>query len=114
MAEENNMSEVVSEIKNATEEDIKEVVEKWFEKTRMDGMRLGAQFIAAGCWGAIQKNLNKPNPSLRDHKRCIEDIRKIIAVQLHKKNESEETNATEVVEDTTDDGATEEDNHADS
>jgi hypothetical protein len=104
MAEKNNMSEVVSEIKNATEEDIKEVVEKWFEKTRTDGMRLGAQFIAAGCWGAIQKNLSKPNPSLRDHKRCIEDIRKIIAVQLYKKNES---NATEVVEDTTDDGAVE-------
>ena len=111
MAEENNMSEVVSELQSATEEEIKEVVEKWFEKTRMDGMRLGAQFIAAGCWGAIQKNLSKQNPSLRDYKRCIEDIRKIIAVQLHKQNES---NATEVVEDTTDDGATEENSNTDS
>ena len=44
MAEENNMFEVISELKNATEEDIKETIEKWFEKTRTDGMRIGAQF----------------------------------------------------------------------
>lgn len=114
MAEENNMSEVISEIQNATEEDLKQIIEQWFEKTRMDGMRLGAQFIAAGCWGALQKNLSKPSPSLRDYKRCIEDIRKIIAVQLHNNTGLEDASATEVVEDATDDGATEEDNHANS
>ena len=110
MAEENNMSEVISEIKNASEEDIKKVIENWFEKTRTDGMRLGAQFIAAGCWGAIQKNLNKPNPSLRDYKRCIEDIRKIIAVQLSKQN----TKTNEVTEEKVDDGATEQNDNTNS
>lgn len=111
MAEENNMSEVISEIKNATEEDIKKVVENWFEKTRTDGMRLGARFIAAGCWGAIQKNLSKPSPSLRDYKRCIEDIRKIIAVQLTKQNDSEEV---KVVEENVNDGTTEQNDDSNS
>lgn len=114
MAEENNMSEVISEIKNATEEDIKEVVEKWFEKTRTDGMRLGAQFIAAGCFGAIQKNLNKAKPSLRDYERCIKDIRKIIAVQLSKQNNSEKTTTNEVVEENTNDGTAEQNDNSNS
>lgn len=114
MAEENNMSEVVSELKSATEEEIKQVVEKWFEKTRMDGMKLGARFVAAGCFGAIQKNLNKPSPSLRDYKRCIEDIRKIIAVQMTKQNDSAEIKPNESVEETIDDGAADQNDNANS
>lgn len=107
MAEENNMSEVISEIKSATEEEIREVIEKWFRKTRTDGMKLGAQLIAAGCFGAIQTNLNKTKPSLRDYERCIKDIRKIIAVQLTKQNDSEEVKADEVTEEISNDGTTE-------
>lgn len=103
MAETNNMSEVIAEIKNATEEDIREVVEGWFERTRTDAMRLGAKFIAAGVFGAIQKNLNKAKPSFRDYERCIKDIRKIIAVQLAKQNDSEKVETNEVVEETIDD-----------
>ena len=105
MAEENNMSEVISEIKNATEEDIRQVVERWFEKTRLDGMKLGARFIAAGCFGAIQKHVNKPKPSLRDYERCIKDIRKIIAVQMTQQNDSAEAKPNEAVEEMVDDGA---------
>ena len=89
MEHENNMAEIASELKNATEEEITEVVQKWFEQTRTDGMKLGAKFIAAGVFGAIQKHLNKQNPSLRDYERCMKDIRKIIAVQLTKQNETE-------------------------
>lgn len=95
MEHENNMAEIASELKNATEEEITEVVQKWLEQTRTDGMKLGAKFIAAGVFGAIQKHLNKQNPSLRDYERCMKDIRKIIAVQLTKQNETEEVTKQE-------------------
>lgn len=114
MAEENNMSEVISEIKNATENNIKKVVGDWFERTRTDGMKLGAKFIAAGVFGAIQKNLNKTKPSLRDYERCIKDIRKIIAVQLTKQNDLAGVETNEVVEETIDDGATEQNDNTNS
>ena len=107
MAEEVKMSEVIDEIRNATEEEITEVIEDWFRKTRTDGMKLGAQFIAAGCFGAIQANLNKAKPSLRDYERCIKDIRKIIAVQLTKKDKTEEVDTNEVVEEVANDGTAE-------
>lgn len=95
MEHENNMAEIASELKNATEEEITEVAQKWFEQTRTDGMKLGAKFIAAGVFGAIHKHLNKQNPSLRDYERCMKDIRKIIAVQLTKQNETEEVTKQE-------------------
>ena len=86
MAEEINMQEVVSEIKGATEDEIREVIEGWFQKTRTEGMKVGAKFISAGVFGAIQKHLNTTNPSLRSYERCLKDIRKIISVQLTEKN----------------------------
>ena len=103
MEHENNMQEIASELKNATYDEIDEVVKKWFDKTRTEGMKLGEKVIAAGIFGALQKHLNKQSPSLRDHERCIRDIRKIIAVQLAKQNDAEET----VTEEATNDGTTE-------
>ena len=58
--EETNMSEVISEIKNADEDSLREVVEGWFERTRTDGLKIGARFIAAAVMGKIDKHLNKP------------------------------------------------------
>lgn len=107
VTEEVNMSEVVDEIKNANEEELRKFIEGWYERTRTDGMRLGAKFIAAGVFGAIQANLNKPRPSLRDYERCIKDIRKIVAVQLTKQNDSEETKTEEVTEEVVNDGTAE-------
>ena len=107
MAEDVKMSEVIDEIKNATEEEITEVIEDWFRKTRTDGMKLGAQFIAAGVMGAIRANLNKARPSLRDYERTIKDISKIIAVQLKPKNNSEKVDANEAVEEVANDGTAE-------
>lgn len=92
MAEEVKMSEVVDEIKNATEDELQKLIETWFERTRTDGMKLGAKYVALGIFGAIQKNLNKPKPSLRDYERCIKDIRKIISVPIAKQNEVSENN----------------------
>lgn len=103
MEENKNVSEAVSEIRNATEEDLLETINKWFESTRTDGMKIGAKFIAAAVMGKIQKHLGKPGKSsLRDYERCIADIKKILAVQLTQQNDSEE-----VVEEKTNDGTAE-------
>lgn len=114
MAEEVNMSEVVEEVRNASEEELKSFIESWYERTRTDGMRIGAKLIAAGVFGAMQKNLSKPKPSLRDYERCMKDIRKILAVQLAKQNELEDAETDEVVEEVTNDGTAEQTDNTDS
>ena len=90
--DENTISKAVEEVRGADEEKLKEVIEHWFETTRTDGMRLGAYYISMGVYAAIQKNLSKVGKtSLRDYKRAIDDIMKIVAVQLKtEQNDSEE------------------------
>lgn len=88
MSENTNMSEVVSEIKNATEEELREVIEKWFNTTRTSGMKIGAQYMSAAIFGVIKKHLKKTSaPSLRDYKRCVDEIVGIISVQLAEQND---------------------------
>lgn len=102
MAEEVNISEVVSEVKNATEDELRQVIEKWFESTRTQGMKIGAKYISAGIFGIIQKHLKKASkPSLRDYQRCTDEIIKIISVQLTEQNNSEKQN--DVVEEISND-----------
>lgn len=89
MEEETNMKDVVQEIKEASEEDLKKVIEDWFESTRTAGMKIGAQYISAGIFGVIQKHIKKKaKPSLRDYQRCMDEIIKIISVQLAQQNDS--------------------------
>lgn len=89
MAEE-NIQEVVKEIKTSDEEALQKVVEDWFERTRVQGMRIGAQYISAAVFGIVEKNIKKKTkPSLRDYKRMTEEIIKIISVQLKQQNDSE-------------------------
>jgi hypothetical protein len=95
MEENINMSEVVDEIKNADEESSKKVIENWFERTRTDGMRIGAYFVSAAVAGAIDKNLKDGmNSSRRDFERAIKRVLEIVSVQLKQKetqqNDSEE------------------------
>lgn len=94
MEEENKViNEAVAELKDADEAKLKEVIEKWFESTRTDGLKIGAKFISAAVAGVIQKHLKKgKEPSRRDFERCINDIEKIIIVQLTQQNDSEENN----------------------
>lgn len=107
MEEKTNMSEVVSEIKGASEEQLREVIEKWFESTRTQGMRIGAQFISAAVYGAIEKNLKKGSQSsLRDYQRAIKRIIEIVSVQL-KQQETQQNDLEEVTEEVIDDGTTE-------
>ena len=90
MAEETNIKEAVKEIKESNEESLQKVIEDWFEKTRNQSIKIGAQYISAAIFGVIQKNIvKKAKPSLRDYKRMTEEIIKIISVQLKQQNDSE-------------------------
>lgn len=96
--EETKMSEVVDEIKGASEAELREVIEKWFESTRTQGMKIGAQFISAAVMGKFKRHLEKPGKtSLRDYERCVADIKKMLAVQLTQQNDSGEV-AEEIVD----------------
>lgn len=101
MAEETNIKEVVKEIKESNEESLQKVIEDWFEKTRNQSIKIGAQYISAAIFGVIQKNIvKKAKPSLRDYKRMTEEIIKIVSVQLRQQNteqndsEEKESNKT--------------------
>lgn len=99
MEEETNMKDVIQEIKEASEEDLKKVIEQWFESTRTAGMKIGAQYISAGIFGVIQKHIKKKaKPSLRDYQRCMDEIIKIISVQLTQQNDSKKV-VEEVIND---------------
>lgn len=90
MAEETNIKEAVEEIRASDKESLQKVIEDWFSRIRTDGMRIGAQYISAAIFGVIQKGISKnTKPSLRDYKRCINDIIKIISVQLTQQNDLE-------------------------
>ena len=85
-----NIKEAVKEIKESDEESLQKCIEDWFERTRISGMKIGAQYISAAIFGVIQKNIvKKAKPSLRDYKRMTEEIIKIISVQLKQQNNSE-------------------------
>ena len=90
MAEE-NIKEVIEEIKGADEETLRSTVEKWFESTRTAGLKIGAQYMSAAIFGIIQKHLKKKaKPSLRDYQRAVDEILNIVSVQLTRQNDSEE------------------------
>lgn len=101
MEENTNVAKAIEEIKGADEEQLKKVIEDWFESTRTAGMKVGATFIAAAVYGAIEKNLKKGlNSSLRDYQRAIKRIVEIVSVQL-KQDETQQNDLGEVVDDGT-------------
>ena len=85
-----NIKEVVKEIKESDEENLQKVIEDWFERTRTQGLKLGAQYISAAIFGVISKHTKKAGKvSLNDYKRMTAEIIKIISVQLTQQNDSE-------------------------
>ena len=103
MDKEINMSAVVDEIKNANEDELHQIISKWFEHTRTDGLKLGVKMVSLATLEIIKKHLKKTTkPSLRDYQRCIDEIVKTISVPLTEQNDSEE-----VTEETTNDGTAE-------
>ena len=93
-----NIKEVVKEIKESDEESLQKVIEDWFERTRILGMKIGAQYISAAIFGVIQKNIvKKAKPSLRDYKRMTEEIIKIVSVQLNQQNTEQNDSEVDTV-----------------
>lgn len=93
MDEQNKMiNDAVSELQGADEAKLKEVVEKWFENTRNNGIKIGAYYISAAIAGVMEKHLKKgKDASKRDFERCVRDIHQIVATQLNvQQNDSED------------------------
>ena len=83
MTEETNIKEVIEEIQNADEDTLKDTIEKWFESTRTQGLKIGASYISAAILRVIQKHITKKEkPSLRDYKRMTDEVLKIVSKQL--------------------------------
>ena len=81
--EENLITSAVEEIKGANEEQLKKMIEEWYETIHTQSMRIGAKYIAAGALGIINKHTKKAGKiSLRDYERCISELLKMISVQL--------------------------------
>lgn len=98
MEENKNISEAVSEIRNATEEELRELIEKRFESTRTDGMKIGAYFVSAAVAGAIEKNLKDGmKSSHRDFERAIKRVMEIVSVQLKQDETVQNDSTTEEV-----------------
>ena len=97
---EENIKEVIEEIKGADEDTLRSTVEKWFESTRNQGLKIGAQFMSAAIFSVIQKHTKKAGKvSLRDYERMTAEIAKIISVQLTEQNDSEDNAAEESTND---------------
>ena len=103
--EETKMSEVVAEVKNASEDDLRKIIEQHFEAVRIQGMKIGASYIAAAVMGAIEKNLKGGmNSSHRDFERAIKRVIEIVSVQLNQ-NETQQNDLG--TEETDNDGTAE-------
>ena len=95
---EENIKEIVEEIKASDEETLRKVIEDWFERTRTQGLKLGAQYVSAAIFGIISKHIiKKAKPSLRDYKRCIDEIIKIVSVQLNQQNTEQNDSEVDTV-----------------
>ena len=95
---ETNIQEAVKEIKESNEESLQKVIEDWFERTRNQSMKIGAQYISAAIFGVISKHIiKKAKPSLRDYKRCIDEIIKIVSVQLNQQNTEQNDSEVDTV-----------------
>ena len=93
-----NIKEAVKEIKESDEESLQKVIEDWFERTRNQSIKIGAQYISAAIFSVIQKNIVKrEKASLRDYKRMTEEIIKIVSVQLKQQDTQQNDSETDTV-----------------
>ena len=104
MEEQNKMiKQAVEELEGAGGAELEKVIKQWFERTRTDGLKIGAKYMSAAVVGVIEKHLKKTTkPSLRDYQRCVNEIIQIVSVQLKQNTEQNDL----VVEDNND-GTTE-------
>ena len=92
------ISKAAEEIKNTSEDKLKETIEAWYEQIHTQGLKTGASYISAAVFGVFQKHVGtKQNASLRDYKRMTDDIVRIVSVQLKRQNDEANNEATEEV-----------------
>ena len=93
MEEQNKMiKQAVEELKGADEAELEKVIKQWFERTRTDGLKIGAKYMSAAVAGVIEKHLKKTTkPSLRDYQRCVNEIIQIVSVQLKQNTEQNDS-----------------------
>ena len=92
MADEVNLLEVADEIKNKSDEELKKTIEQWYEKTRTQGLKLGARMICTAGTDILTKHIGKKDkPSLRDYKRATEELIHLFSVPI-KQAETEQNN----------------------
>lgn len=99
------MSEVIEEVRNASEEELRTVIEDHFGQMRTQGMKIGARYISVAIYEIIKKHIQKKTGakvSMRDYQRCVDEIIKVISVQLTQQNDLMEN-----AEDNSDDGTSE-------
>ena len=99
---EENIKEVIEEIKNVDEDTLRSTIEKWLESTRNQGIKMGAQYMSAAIFSVIQSHTTKAGKvSLNDYKRMTADIKRIVSVQLQntEQNDSEDSSADNLQED---------------
>jgi hypothetical protein len=98
--EQNNIDIITEKLKQTNDAEKMELaIKEWYEKIHTQSLKLGAKYISAAIMGAIQKHLHKEaKVTLRDYKRCMDDIIKIISVQLRKEEIAESAKEEEVVE----------------
>ena len=84
---------MIEEIKSAKDDELRSTIERWFEQTRNQGLKIGAAYISAAVVGVMEKHLKKgKDASKRDLERCVRDIYKIVSVQLTQQNDLEDYN----------------------
>lgn len=92
MADEVNLSEVANEIENKSDEELKKTIEQWYEKTRTQGLKLGARMICAAGIDILTKHIGKRDkPSLRDYERATEELIHLFSIPI-KQAETEQNN----------------------
>ena len=107
MEENTNMSDVIAEVQNAGEDELKKIIEQHFEVVRTQGMKIGAQLISAAVSVAIEKNLkNGSKSSLRDYQRAIKRIVEVVSVHLNQ-DATQQNDSKATVEEDANDGTAE-------
>jgi hypothetical protein len=91
---------LVEDLATITDDDkLKKTIEDWYEKTRTQGMKLGAQMICVAGEDILKKHLTKKSkPSLRDYERATAELIKLFSVplkQITEQNNSGESHGKE-------------------
>ena len=88
---------LANELKTIEDDELlKKTIEDWYEKTRTQGMKLGARMICLAGEAILKKHLSKHSkPSLRDYERATAELMKMFAVPLNNTDATEQNNSGE-------------------